>query len=67
MRKETSMRTLGGQLRVEERKKGRVWVAKYDLASGKPTRKTLGPAWVKASGRRTARGAVVCAPPTLEA
>lgn len=53
------MKALAGHLRVEERKKGRVWVAKYDRASGKATRKTLGPAWVKASGRRTARGAVV--------
>lgn len=47
-----------GNVRVEERKKGRVWVAAYQLADGSKTRKTLGNAWVKDSGRRTARGAV---------
>ncbi|WP_205696394.1 site-specific integrase [Conexibacter sp. SYSU D00693] len=36
-----------------------MWVAKYMRAEGTPTRKVLGPAWVKDSGRRTARGAVV--------
>jgi len=36
-----------------------VWVAGFIQADGTKTRKTLGPAWVKDSGRRTARGAVV--------
>jgi len=48
-----------GHLVIEVRKSGRVYVAKYMTAGGKPTRKVLGPAWVKDSGRRTSRGAVV--------
>lgn len=48
-----------GNVRVEERAKGRVWVAAYVKADGAKTRKTLGPAWVKDSGRKTARGAPV--------
>jgi integrase len=49
-----------GHLTVEERAKGRVWIAKHNnTPDGKTTRKTLGPAWVKRSTRETARGAVV--------
>jgi integrase len=48
-----------GQLRVEPRRQGRVWVAKYGLARGGASRKVLGPAWVKDSGRRSSRGAVI--------
>src|SRR5262249_44088806 len=49
-----------GHVRVEERAGGRrVWVAEYQLAGGGRTRKTLGPAWVRASSKKTARGAVV--------
>ena len=47
-------------MRVEERAKGRrVWVAEYQVGDGARTRKTLGPAWVRPSGRTTARGAVL--------
>jgi len=48
-----------GSLRIEDRTKGRVWVAAYIRADGTKTRKTLGLAWVKDSGRKTARGATV--------
>lgn len=48
-----------GNLRVEDRAKGRVWIASYVKADGAKTRCTLGPAWVKDSGRRTPRGAVI--------
>jgi integrase len=48
-----------GHLTVEQRTRGRVWIAKYTLADGRRTRKTLGRAWAKDSGRRTPRGAVV--------
>jgi integrase len=52
--------TITGTVVPEARKGGRVWVARYRLAStGAFTRKTLGPAWVRDSGRRTPRGAVV--------
>jgi len=53
------MSRITGHVRVEERRDGRVWVAKYMRASGARTRKVLGPAWVRDSGRRTERGAVV--------
>jgi hypothetical protein len=44
-----------GHVRVEERAKGqRVWVAEYQVGDGARTRKTLGPAWVRPSGRTTA-------------
>jgi integrase len=36
-----------------------MWVAKYRRADGRLTRKVLGPAWAKDSGRRTARGGKV--------
>jgi integrase len=49
---------ISGRVRIEERAAGRVWVAEYRGASGR-TRKVLGPAWVRDSGRRTARGAIV--------
>ncbi len=52
-------RAITGHLRIEERKGGRVWVAKYARAEGGTTRKVLGPAWVKDSGRKTERGATV--------
>ena len=49
-----------GHLRVEERaRSGRLWVATYVARDGAKRRKALGPAWVRDSGRRTARGAVV--------
>ncbi len=48
-----------GHVRVEERAKGRVWVAEYQVGDGTRTRKTLGPAWVRPSGKTTARGAVL--------
>lgn len=52
-------RTITGHLRVEERKGARVWVAKHGRAEGGSTRKVLGPAWAKDSGRKTERGATV--------
>lgn len=52
-------RNITGHLKVESRSRGRVWVAAYFQADGSKTRKTLGPAWVKDAGRRTARGAIV--------
>lgn len=48
-----------GSVRIEDRKGGRVWVAKFMQASGTQTRQVLGPAWAKDTGRRTARGAPV--------
>ncbi|HEX2070260.1 MAG TPA: tyrosine-type recombinase/integrase [Thermoleophilaceae bacterium] len=48
-----------GNVRVEDRVKGRVWVAAYVQADGAKTRKTLGRAWVRDSGRKTARGAAI--------
>lgn len=51
--------SIAGHLAVEERKKGRVWVATITGADGTRRRVTLGPAWVRDSGRRTARGAVM--------
>lgn len=53
-------RAISGHVRIEERKRGpRVWVAKYQTAAGRPTRRVLGPAWAKEGGRRTERGAPV--------
>lgn len=48
-----------GSKRIEERTSGRVWVAFYMTAAGKPSRKVLGPAWAKDTGRKTPRGAPV--------
>lgn len=48
-----------GHVRVEERVKGRMWVAAFVQADGRKTRRTLGPAWVRPSGRQTKRGASV--------
>ncbi|MCW2958487.1 MAG: site-specific integrase, partial [Solirubrobacterales bacterium] len=48
-----------GHLTVEDRRTGRVYVARYLTATGRPTRKVLGEAWVRDNGRRTARGAVI--------
>lgn len=46
-----------GHLTVEDRKSGRVWVAKHNnTPTGERTRKVLGPAWVKPNGK-TPRGA----------
>lgn len=56
---QTKDRRITGHLIVEQRASGRAYVAKYMTAAGRPTRKVLGPAWVKDSGRRTARGAVI--------
>lgn len=50
---------LKGHLAVEERKSGRVWVAEISFGRADRTRKVLGPAWVRASGKTTARGAKV--------
>ena len=48
-----------GNLTVEERTtQGRVWIAAWTSGDGKRNRKVLGPAWVKNSGKKTARGAV---------
>ena len=46
-------------MRVEERAKGRAWVAEYQVGDGTRRRKTHGPAWVCSSGKTTARGAVL--------
>jgi integrase len=48
-----------GNVRVEERVKGRMWIAAFVQADGRKTRRTLGPAWVRHSGRQTKRGATV--------
>jgi integrase len=48
-----------GSVLVEDRKKGRVWVAAYFRADGRKVRKTLGMAWARDSGERTPRGAIV--------
>lgn len=50
---------ISGHLSVEKRRNGRVYVASYVQAGGAKTRVVLGPAWVRDSGRRTARGAVI--------
>lgn len=52
-------RRINGSLRIEERRGARVWVAKHARAEGGYTRRVLGPAWAKDSGRRTPRGAVI--------
>jgi integrase len=52
-------RAVTGSVLVEDRKKGRVWVAAYFRADGRKVRKTLGMAWVRESGERTPRGAIV--------
>lgn len=56
---ETATRSprVSGTVGVEERAKGRVWVASYRDATGRKCRKTLGPAWVRPAGGTTARGA----------
>jgi hypothetical protein len=48
-----------GSVLVQERKKGRVWIAADFRADGRNVRKTLGLAWVRDSGTRTPRGATV--------
>lgn len=48
-----------GRLEVNPRKSGRVWVALVVQADGTPTRRVLGPAWVRDSGKKTPRGAII--------
>lgn len=49
-----------GHLTIEDRDKtGRVWVAAWTSGDGRRRRKLLAPAWVKDSGRKTPRGAIV--------
>lgn len=49
-----------GNLTIEERARtGRAWIAAWFSGNDRGHRKLLGSAWVKDSGRRTARGAVV--------
>lgn len=51
---------ISGYVKVERRRSGpRVWVAEFRTAAGGKTRRVLGPAWAKDSGRRTARGGTV--------
>jgi integrase len=61
MTDEAAMEThrITGSIRVEDRVKGRVWIAAFLQADGSKTRRTLGMAWVRDSGKRTARGAIV--------
>src|SRR5512133_2891448 len=47
-----------GHVQIVERRAGRRWHALWRDADGRHQR-VLGPAWVKASGRRTPRGAIV--------
>ena len=48
-----------GNLTVEDRAtQGRVWIAAWTSGDGKRNRRVLGPAWVKNSGKKTARGAI---------
>jgi len=54
-----SQARVSGHIRVEERQSARVWIASFTRQDGSKSRKTLGRAWVKDSGRRTQRGAVV--------
>ena len=56
---ENNTHRITGNVRVEQRAKGRVWVAAYVKADGAKTRRTLGSAWVKDSGRRTPRNAPI--------
>ncbi|WP_196189259.1 hypothetical protein [Conexibacter sp. W3-3-2] len=48
-----------GHLIVDARRNGRVYVASFAQAGGGKTRRVLGPAWVRDSGRQTARGAII--------
>ena len=49
-----------GHLTVEDRDKaGRVWVAAWTSGDGQPDAQAAAPAWVKDSGRKTPRGAIV--------
>ena len=52
-------RRITGHVVLEDRKDGRVFVAKYRRAEGTPTRKVLGQAWAKAPRREPERGAPV--------
>lgn len=57
--REANVRNIVGHVVVNERKDGRAFVANYMTAAGKKARKVLGPAWVRDSGRRTPRGAII--------
>ncbi len=49
-----------GNLTVEDQStQGRVWVAAWTSGDGRRNRQVLAPAWVKDSGKETARGAIV--------
>jgi integrase len=52
-------RRISGHVVIEDRKDGRVFVAKYMRAEGAPTRKVLGSAWAKPARREPERGAPV--------
>ncbi|MCW3014284.1 MAG: site-specific integrase [Solirubrobacterales bacterium] len=55
-----STRSINGYLRVEERANGeRKWIATYVTHKGPRTRCLIGPAWVRDTGKRTARGGKV--------
>jgi hypothetical protein len=54
-----SQSRVSGHIRVEKRRSARVWIASFTRQDGSKSRKTLGRAWVKDSGRRTPRDAVV--------
>jgi integrase len=50
-------RSINGYVRVEDRvRDGRVWVASYVTHKGPRTRRVIGPAWVRDTGKRTPRG-----------
>lgn len=52
--------SISGYVRVETRANGeRKWVAAYVTHRGPHTRKLLGPAWVRDTGRRTPRGGTI--------
>jgi integrase len=52
-----SQRSINGYLRVEDRTNGeRKWVASYVTHKGPRTRRLIGPAWVRDTGKRTPHG-----------
>src|SRR3954454_6210825 len=56
MPRASSPMSIVGYLSLEPRTAGKVWVAKLRTAEGPFTRKVLGPAWARDTGRRTQRG-----------
>src|SRR5919202_1212504 len=48
-----------GHVQVKDGARGRKWHAFVTDATGAKSQKVLGPAWVKDTGRRTARGATI--------